>query len=116
MQIAFHRNTVPLVQLQKPTKEGKGGVEEAQLDQIVLLQVQLEDGVLDSSKDKADVLGICGACEVGVDNFVTVWIQVHEHLQDEFSSCLGISLGSYWPREERDSLSADPLMCSINVC
>lgn len=98
MQIAFHRNTVPLVQLQKPTKEGKGGVEEAQLDQIVLLQVQLEDGVLDSSKDKADVLGICGACEVGVDNFVTVWIQVHEHLQDEFSSCLGISLGSiiFW--------------------
>ena len=105
--MVFHRNPVPLVQLQQPTGEGTGGTEEAQLDQIVLLQVQLEDGVLDGGKDKADVLGICGACEVGVDNFVTVRVQVHEHLQDEFSSCLGISLGSCWSREERDDLSAD---------
>lgn len=62
--------------------------------QVVLLQVQLQDGVLDGCKDEADVLGICGAREVGVDDFVTVGVQVHEHFQDEFSSCLGISLGS----------------------
>ena len=76
----------------------------------------MEDGVFDGGKDKADVLGVCGACEMGVDNFVTVWIQVHEHLQDEFSSCLGISLGSCWPREERDILSADLLRHLLSKC
>ena len=59
-----------------------------------VFQVLLQDRVLHSMKHEADVLGVCGAREVGVDDFVTVGVQVHEHFQDEFSSCLGISLGS----------------------
>ena len=64
-------------------------------DQVVLLQVQLQDGVLDGGEHEADVLGVCGAGEVGVDDLVAVGVQVHKHLQDEFPACLGVSLGAW---------------------
>ena len=62
------------------------------LHQVVLLQVELQDGVFDGGEDEADVLCVGGAGEVGVDDLVTVWVQVHEHLEDKLSPCLGISL------------------------
>lgn len=65
------------------------------LHQVVLLQVQLQDGIFDGGKDKADVFCVCGAGEVRVDDLVAVWIQVHEHLQDELASRLGVSLWTW---------------------
>lgn len=48
--------------------------------QVVLFEVELQDGVFDSCKDEADVLRVGGTREVGVDDLVTVWVQVHKHL------------------------------------
>lgn len=62
--------------------------------QVVFFEVELQDGVFDSCEDEADVLRVGGACEMGVDDLVTVWVQVHKHLQDELSTCLGIPLGT----------------------
>lgn len=63
--------------------------------QVVLFEVELQDGVFDSSKDEADVLCVSCACEMGVDDLVTVWVQVHKHLQDELSTCLCVPLGTW---------------------
>ena len=63
--------------------------------QVVLFEVELQDGVFDSGKDEADILRVSGACEMGVDDLVTVWVQVHKHLQDELPTCLGVSLGTW---------------------
>lgn len=63
--------------------------------QVVLLQVELQDGVFDSGEHKADVLGVRGAGEVGVDDLVAIRVQVHKHLQDELAARLGVSLGTY---------------------
>lgn len=64
------------------------------LHQVVLLQVELQDGVFDGCEDEADVLCVSGACEMGVDDLVTVWVQVHKHLQDELPTRLGVPLGT----------------------
>lgn len=40
--------------------------------QVVLFEVQLQDGVFDGGEDEADVLGVRGAGEVRVDDLVTV--------------------------------------------
>lgn len=63
--------------------------------QVVFFEVELQDGVFDSCKDEADVLRVGGACEMGVDDLVTVWVQVHEHLQDELSTRLSVPLGTW---------------------
>lgn len=62
--------------------------------QVIFFKVELQDGVFDSCKDEADVLRVSGACEMGVDDLVTVWVQVHKHLQDELPTSLGIPLGT----------------------
>lgn len=62
------------------------------LHQVVLLQIELQDGVLDGGEDEADVLRVGGAGEMGVDDLIAVRVQVHEHLQDELAARLGISL------------------------
>lgn len=62
------------------------------LHQVVLLQIELQDGVFDGGEDEADVLRVGGAGEVGVDDLVAVRVQVHEHLQDELAACLGVPL------------------------
>lgn len=61
-------------------------------NQVVFFEIELQDGVFDGREDKADVLRVGGTCEMGVDDLVTVWVQVHKHLQDELAACLGISL------------------------
>ncbi len=66
--------------------------------QVVFFEVELQDGVFDSCKDEADVLCVGGACEMGVDDLVTVWVQVHKHLQDELPTCLGVPLGTWEKR------------------
>lgn len=63
--------------------------------QVVFFEVELQDGVFDSCKHEADILRVGGACEMGVDNLVTVWVQVHKHLQDELATRLGIPLGTW---------------------
>lgn len=63
--------------------------------QVVLLQVELQDGVFDGGENKADVLCVRGAGEVRVDDLVAVRVQVHKHLQDELAARLGVSLGTY---------------------
>lgn len=68
--------------------------------QVVFFEVKLQDGVFDSSKDEADVLRVSGACEMGVDDLVTVWVQVHKHLQDELPTCLAVTLRT-WMMERR---------------
>lgn len=89
--------------------------------QVVLLQIQLQNSVLNCREYKSDVLCICGgkkrrgeqawtgggvkgnevrgggqftcgACEVGVDDLVWIWVQIHKHLEDELSGCLSIFL------------------------
>lgn len=62
------------------------------LHQVVLLQIELQDGVFDGGKDEADVLRVGGAGEMGVDDLIAVWVQVHEHLQDKLAACLGVPL------------------------
>ena len=37
----------------------------------------------------------CGACEMRIDNFLSVWIQVHKHPKYKLSSCNSVSLGTY---------------------
>lgn len=37
----------------------------------------------------------CGACEMRIDNFLSVWIQVHKHPKYKLSSCDRVSLGTY---------------------
>lgn len=62
------------------------------LHQVVLLQIELQDGVFDGGEDEADVLRVGGAGEMGVDDLIAVWVQVHEHLQDKLAACLGVPL------------------------
>ncbi|MEQ2194182.1 hypothetical protein XENOCAPTIV_024948 [Xenoophorus captivus] len=57
-------------------------------------QVELQDGVFDGRKHKADVLSVRGTGKVRVDDLVTVWVQVHKHFEDELPCCLSISLGT----------------------
>lgn len=63
------------------------------LHQVVLLQVELQDGVLDGGEDEADVFRVCRASKVRIDDFVAVGIQVDKHLQDELPPRLSVSLG-----------------------
>ncbi len=44
----------------------------------------------------------CSTCEMRVDDLVRVWIQIHEHLEDEFSSRLSIFL---WTCKNRESVT-----------
>lgn len=76
------------------------------LNQVVLFEVELKDRVFDGSEDEADVLRVRGAREVRVDDLLAIWIQVHEHLQDELSTCLSILLRT-WKKEQFDLFSLD---------
>lgn len=62
--------------------------------EVVLFEVQLQDGVFDGCEDEANVLRVGGAGKMGVDDLVAVWVQVHKHLQDELPASLGIPLGA----------------------
>lgn len=62
------------------------------LHQVVLLQIELQDGVFDGGEHEADVLCVGGAGEMGVDDLIAVWVQVHEHLQDKLAARLGVPL------------------------
>ena len=61
------------------------------LDQVELSEVVSQDGVLDGGEHEADVLGVCGAGEVGVDRLLPVWVLVLVHLQDELPGRFGIA-------------------------
>lgn len=63
--------------------------------QVVLFEVELQDGVFDGGEHEADVLRVCGAGEVRVDDLVHVGVQVHEHLQDELPAGLGVQLRTW---------------------
>ena len=62
------------------------------LHQVVLLQIELQDGVFDGGEDEADVLCVGGAGEMRVDDLIAVWVQVHKHLEDKLAACLGVPL------------------------
>lgn len=86
--------------------EGKRGASESRLwlarcgqqhlDEVELPQVQLEDGVLDGSEDKADVLCVRGAREVGVDDLLLVRVLVLIELQDKVSGGFDVLLWSWF--------------------
>lgn len=59
-----------------------------------------QDGVLDGHKDEADVLGVGGAGEVGVQRLVLVRVLLLVHFQDELLSGVWIL----------------PRSCRISVC
>ena len=48
----------------------------ASLYKAVILQVELQDVVFDSNKDKPNVLCVCGTGEVGVNNLPLIWIKI----------------------------------------
>ena len=52
----------------------------AALNQVVVLQVALQDVVLHCAEDKSNVVCVCGAGEVGVDDFFLVWIEADKHI------------------------------------
>jgi len=52
-------------------EEPEGG---ASSHQIVLFEVELQDGVFDGRKHEADVLSVRGTGEVGVDDLVAVGV------------------------------------------
>ena len=62
------------------------------LYQVELFKIMLQNGVFDGYKDKADVLCIRGAGEVGVDFPILVWVLFLVHLQDELLRCFSILL------------------------
>lgn len=72
-----------------------GSPARAALHQVVLLQVELQDGVLDGGEDETDVLCVGGTGEVRVDDLIAVRVQVHKHLEDKLSPCLGIPLWTW---------------------
>lgn len=41
-----------------------------------------------------DVLGVGGTGEMGVDDLVFVWVQVHKHFQDELPTCKRVLPGT----------------------
>ena len=64
------------------------------LHQVVLLEIQLENGVLDGRKHKANILRVGGAGEMGINDLIAVGVQLHEHLENELPGGLGIALGT----------------------
>ena len=67
------------------------------LDEVELLQVVPEDGVLHGDEHEADVLRVRGAREVGVNGLLAVGVLLLVHLQDELASCLRV-LRRTWGR------------------
>lgn len=61
-------------------KTAKCCIVEGPSHQVVLLQVQLQDGILHCRKHKPDVLCICCTCEMGIDDLIRVRVQIHKHL------------------------------------
>jgi len=60
-----------------------------------------QDGVLHHHKHKADVLGVGGAREVGIQCLILVRVLLHVHLQDELLGRLQVLLracGATWER------------------
>lgn len=66
----------------------------------MVLQVALQDVVLHGAEDEANVICVCGTSEVGVDEFILVWIKVDKHAQDEIFSCLHVPLGAWQEHTE----------------
>lgn len=50
------------------------------LDQVVGIQVALQDVVLHHAEDKPDVVCVCGAREMGVDDFFLIWVKTDKHV------------------------------------
>ena len=66
----------------------------------MVLQVALQDVVLHRAEDKSNIIRVCGTREVGVDDFILVWIETDKHVQDEFFSPLDVLLGT-WQKKKR---------------
>lgn len=64
----------------------------APLHEVELPEVELQDGVFDSSKHKADVLRVRRTREVRVDDFLFVWILILVKFQDKVFGSFDILL------------------------
>lgn len=64
------------------------------LHQVEFPKVELENCVFHSSEHKADILCVCGTCEVRIDDFFFVRILILIKLQDKVSGSFDILLGS----------------------
>jgi len=49
------------------------------LHQVIFLQVELQDRVFHCGEHKPNILSICGACEVGINYFLCVRVEVYKH-------------------------------------
>jgi len=49
------------------------------LHQVIFLQVELQDRVFHCGEHKPNIFGICGACEVGINYFLCVRVEVNKH-------------------------------------
>jgi len=49
------------------------------LHQVIFLQVELQYRIFHCREHKPNIFGICGAREVGINNFLCVGIQVYKH-------------------------------------
>lgn len=64
----------------------------APLHEVELPEVELQDGVFDSSKHEADVLRVRRTREVRVDDFLFVWILILVKFQDKVFGSFDILL------------------------
>ena len=54
----------------------------------------MQDRVFDGGEHESYILGIRGAREMRIDDFVRIWVQVDKHFQDEFSGRFAITFGT----------------------
>ena len=62
------------------------------LDQVVLLQVKLQNGIFHSGKYETNVFRVCGTRKMRVDNLIRIWVQINKHLKDKLTRSLSITL------------------------
>ena len=71
------------------------------LNKVVLLQVELKNGVLDCREDETNVFRVRCAREVRVDRLLGVRVQLCEHLEDKLPSGDRISVRPWKQRKRK---------------
>lgn len=72
-----HRSALLTASCTKPIELPQRG---RLLNQVVVFQVALQDVVLHRVEDKSNVVGVCSAGEVGVDDFFLVRVEADKRV------------------------------------